>query len=244
MSRPKVIETPEFKDAVAEAVAAALAKQNEGFEQKLAALLPGNASVGDGVPVSDALTAILEKLSLNLQAVNNQGQRNKPLSPGEIQKREQAQERLVDLLAASRGKPQAEWPRYRLIAKTYISERLIEPFYKRDSKGPAIPTEIAYTGVPNDAMVPLSDDAKAIFNTWRETTGGQTVLIPTADNRPVYVTAAGLVVKGDPPKRQMVAAEATSDDGLAVANDPTQPEVAVLGTVAKKARTNAIQGAQ
>lgn len=240
MARKKVIETPEFQEAVAKAVA----DQVASLEQKLAAVV-GGAPVGASDP-SDALGAILEKLSVNLQALNNQGQRAKPLSPAEIQKREAAQNRLVDLLAEARKRPQAEWPKYRLTSKTYIGERFIEPFYKRDSKGPALATEISYTGVPNDAMAPLDDAARAIFNAWRETTGGQTVLIPTADNRPVYVTAAGLVVKGDPPKRQStVAADTRSDDGLAVNGaDPNQPEVAVLGTVAAKARTNAIQGQQ
>jgi len=239
MPRKKVIDTPAFAEAVAKAVA----EQMAGLEARLAAMAAGAPVPTNGNP-ADALGGILEKLTVNLQALNNQGARNKPLSPAEIQKREEAQNRLVDLLAEARARPQAEWPKYRLIAKTYISERMIEPFYKRDSKGPALPTEIAYTGVPNDAMVPLDDTGKAIFNAWRETTGGQTILIPTADNRPLHVTAAGLVVRGDPPKRSTVAAEAPSDDGLAVSNDPTQPEVAVLGTIARKAKTNALQGAQ
>lgn len=234
MARKKVIDTPEFKDAVAAAVTAALG-------DKLSSLGTGDAASGNP---ADALGQILEKLSVNLQALNNQGQRNKPLAPAEIQKRDAAQERLVDLLATSRGLPQAEWPKYQLTAKVYISERLIEPFYKRDSKGPAIRTEIAYTGVPNDAMVPIDDDAKAIFNAWRETTGGQTILVPTADNRPLHVTAAGLVVRGDPPKRSTMAPAATESEDVLVSNDHTQPEVAVIGTIAKKARTNALTGQQ
>lgn len=236
MARKKVIDTPEFKDAVAKAVAAAMSET----VAKVAAASGEVAPVGNA---ADQLGLILEKLSVNLQALNNQGLRNKPLSPAEIQKRDAAQERLIGLLATSRGLPQAEWPKYQLTAKAYISERLIEPFYKRDSKGPAIRTEIAYTGVPSDAMVPVDASAKAIFNAWRETTGGQTVLVPTADNRPLHVTAAGLVVRGDPPKRSTVAAPMEEAEGdLAMSNDHTQPEVAVLGTVAKKARTNALTG--
>lgn len=239
MARKKVVETPEFKEAVAAAVAAAMAPTLE----KLSSLTGGETPASSG-NLGDQLGAVLEKLSVNLQAINNQGQRNKPLSPAEIQKRDAAQELLVELLVSARGRPQADWPKYQLTAKVYISERLIEPFYKRDSKGPAIRTEIAYTGVPSDAMVPIDDTAKAIFNAWRETTGGQTILVPTADNRPLHVTAAGLVVRGDPPKRSTMAAPLESDDVLAVSNDHTQPEVAVLGTVAKKARTNALTGQQ
>lgn len=239
MARKKVIDTPEFKNAVAEAVASAMS----GVTEKLSALSGGEASVSSANP-ADALGAILEKLSVNLQALNNQGLRNKPLAPAELAKRDAAQERLIDLLASARSRPQAEWPKYQLTAKVYISERLIEPFYKRDSKGPAIRTEIAYTGVPSDAMVPIDAEAKAIFNAWRETTGGQTTLVPTADNRPLHVTAAGLVVRGDPPKRSTMAPAAMENDEVAVSNDHTQPEVAVLGTVARKARTNALTGQQ
>lgn len=234
MARKKVVDTPEFKDAVAAAVTAALG-------DKLSSLGTGDAASGNP---ADALGQILEKLSVNLQALNNQGQRNKPLAPAEIQKRENAETRMIELLAESRKLPQADWPRYRLTAKVVIGERLIEPFYKRDSKGPALPTEIAYTGVPNDAMLPLDDSAKLIFNAWRETTGGQTILVPTADTRPLHVTAAGVVVRGDPPKRSTMAPADAPEEMVALSNDHTQPEVAVLGTVAKKARTNALTGNQ
>lgn len=246
MPRPKVVNTPEFKRALDTAVEAALAKQSDIFEQKIASLLAGNAAAApaDGSSTADVLGTVLEKLSINLQAINSQGARGKPLSPAEITKREAAQGLLVDLLAESRARPQVEWPKYKLIAKTYISERMIEPFYKRDSKGPAIATEIAYTGVPNDAMVPIDDSAKAIFNAWRKTTGGRTVLVPTADNRPLHVTAAGLVVRGEPPKRSTVSDAQPELSDVVVSNDYTQPEVAVLGTVARKARTNAYNGQQ
>ncbi len=57
------------------------------------------------------------------------------------------------------------------------------------------------------------------------------------------MTAAGLVVRGEPPKRQHVAADVSFPDDLGFSDaDPNAPEVAVLGTVAKKAITNSVSG--
>lgn len=234
--RKKVIDTPEFQDAVNARVEEALAKFKD---EMLASVTPGVVAPVSGAAV-DQLEQVLSKLSMNMAAVGQQGQRQRPLSPEEIASREAAQNRMVDLIMASRVQG-AQRPKYKLIAKTYLNERFLEPF-RMDGKV-AVPVQIKYTGVPNDAMVPLNKAATGIFNAWRGTTGGATVLVPTADTRPYWVTSGGLVVKGDPPKRQHVAAEAHFEADLAFPeNSSLQGEVAVLGTVARKARTNAVQG--
>lgn len=234
--RKKVIDTPEFQNAVNTRVEEAMAK----FKAEMLA----HATPGVVAPVSsdsvDLLGEVLSKLSMNMAAIGQQGQRQRPLSPEEVAAREAAHNRMVDLILATR-EPGAERPAYKLIAKTYLNERFLEPF--RMNGKVAVPTEITYTGVPNDAMVPLNKAAEGIFAAWRGTTGGPTVLVPTADTRPYWVTSSGLVVKGDPPKRQHVAAEAHFEADLSFPeNSSLQGEVAVLGTVARKARTNAVQG--
>lgn len=234
--RKKVVETPEFQEAVNAAVDArvdaAVAAALEKFQANLPAATAGGA---------DLLEQVLSKLSMNMAAIGQQGQRQRPLSPEEVATREAAQERLGVLMEAchEEGAPK---PEYKLIAKTYLNERFLEPMRLVDKV--AVAVEIIYTGVPNDAMVPLNKTAEAIFAAWRATTGGQSILVPTADTRPLWVTAKGLVVKGDPPKRQHVASDQNFRDELSFpgSNSPTNPEVAVLGTVARKARTNAVQG--
>lgn len=235
--RKKVVETPEFADAVAKAVAA----QMEGFKKDLltAASNPAPAAGGG---MTDLLTEVLSKLSLNMQSLNQQGQYNKPVLPEEVLRREQAHNRMVDLIMASR-QDGSEKPSYRVTSKIYLNERLIDPFKVVDKK--AVHNEITWTGVPNDGMAPINDTAHAIYNAWRESTGGPTQLVPTADKRPLHVTAAGLTVRGEPPKRRHVAAEAEFSDDLGFANnDPNAPEVSVLGTVAPKARQNSVGGVE
>lgn len=236
MARKKVVDTPEFQEAVANAVAAKLDEFKAGL------LAAASQPQQGGGAITDVLSEVLSKLSVNLQAVNQQGQYNKPRSPEEILRCEAAANRMVDLLAAAR-EPGAEKPAYKLISKVYLNERFIEPFKIVDKK--AVNQEITWTGVPNDAMQPINEAARAVFNAWRESTGGATVLVPTADQRPLHVTAAGLTVRGEPPKRQHMAADAAFADDLGFANnDPNAPEVAVLGTVAQKARQNSVAGVQ
>jgi hypothetical protein len=244
--RKKVIETPEFEEAVNARVKAAM----EQFKAEMfAAVTPAPegapAEPPAGLAVStnavDLLEQVLSKLSMNMAAIGQQGQHRKPLSPEEVAAREAAAERMDKLLTAAHQEG-ATRPEYKLISKVYLNERFIEPYRLVDKV--AVSVEIFYTGVPNDAMVPINDVAKAIFAAWKATTGGHSVFVPTADTRPLWVTAKGLVVKGDPPKRQHVAAEPNFSDDLGIVgvNDHTQAEVAVLGTVARKAITNAPKG--
>lgn len=243
MARTKVIDTKEFEEAVAakaaEVAEKILAEKLQGIVSGVPAPSVGVATQADG-GVVDVLGEILSKLGMNMAAIANQGQRNKPLPPEEVARRAAAEERMGNLLiAAQRANDPDSKPTYKIISKIYLNERFIEPFLQLQDKK-VVNNEITWTGAPNDAMQPLNDVAKEIFAAWRESTGGPTTLIPTADNRPLYVTAQGLTVRGDPPKRQTaVAGEHAFKDDLGFANnDPNAPEVAVLGTVAAKARQN------
>lgn len=248
MARTKVIETEEFHEAVA---AKATEIAEKVIADRLASLVAATAGGAPAVAGSgaapagsvDVLGEILEKLSSNLQAVAQQGQRRRPLTAEEVVRREAAEHRMWKLIeGAQQANDPDSKPTYRLTSKIYFNERFIEPFKIVDRK--AVSNEITWTGAPNDAMQPINDAAKAIFSAWRESTGGPVDLIPTADRRPLYVTAAGLTVRGDPPKRQQaVAAEHKFENDLGFSNnDPNAPEVAVLGTVARKARQNSVTG--
>lgn len=245
MARTKVIETEEFAEAVAIAAEkAAEAMVAKKMSELLAAAAtpsaPGTPTVSPGSV--DTLGNILSTLSMNLQAVATQGERRRPLSPEEVARRELAEQRMRLLIKeAHEANDPDRKPAYKLIAKIAFNERLIEPYKMVDKK--AVNNEITWTGVPNDAMVPMNAAAKSIFAAWRETTGGPTELVPTADSRPLYMTPAGLTVRGDPPKRQAIAAEPNFGADLGFSNDdPNAPEVAVLGTIAAKARQNMVTG--
>lgn len=234
--RKPVVQTQEFHDAVAKAVDDRML----ALEARLAELVGTGGTVKEG-DSADILGAVLEKLTMNLAAVNQQGERKKPLSPEEVAKRENAFNRMERLLGSARDLPHDQRPAYAVMSKIYFNERFIEPFKKVDKA--AVRNEITWTGVPNDALLPINDAAKDIFAAWRESIGGVASPVPTADTRPLYMTAAGLTVRGEPPKRQHVAAEPNFNADLGYVNgDPNAPEVAVLGTIAARARQNSVAG--
>ncbi len=247
MARTKVIETEEFAEAVAakatEIAEKLIAERLQGLVTAAAAPAGTVAAPAAGGGAADVLSEVFSRLGMDMAAIANQGQRQRPLAPDELKRRETAEKRMWDLIAAAqKANDPDRVPTYKLSSKIYFNERFIEPFKVVDKK--AVNNEITWTGVPNDAMIPINDAASEIFAAWRESTGGPRKLIPTADNRPLFVTAAGLTVRGDPPKRQQaVAAEHRFENDLGFNNnDPNAPEVAVLGTVAAKARQNAATG--
>ncbi len=221
-------ERPEFKAAVAEA----------------AALVVQQMTAAGAVPQAqgnEATQQLFSQMALSIAEISDQGTQRKRVAPEILAAREAAWVRAqarVELARQNR-----EQPEYRVIAKIYFNERFIEPFKLNDAKKP-VPNEIIWTGMPNQALVPLNDVAKEIFEHYSASraTGGK---LATTDNRAVWVTTGGLVVKGDPPARSFVATPQEFKDDLQVQSphDPTAPEVRVLGTVAAPARQNIQPGA-
>ncbi len=226
-----LMQSPEVQKALSEAAArgaalavAELSKQSGGVP-------------GDAMALFSGLAAAIAEMSM-------QGRPGpKPVSPAEAAKRKAAHELCVRLVLNAR-RDNSE-PEYRLIGKVYFNERMIEP-YRRLADKRVVPQEIVWTGLPNEAMVPVNDVAREIYTAYKESIGS-VELIPTLDNRPVWVTQAGLTVRGDPPKRAFVAADHEFDDRLGVKhdnNDPNADYVRILGTIAPPAKQNIGAGRQ
>ncbi len=221
-------ERPEFKAAVAESAAMVVQQmlKNGAIPQT-----QGN----------DVATELFSKMALSIAEISDQGTQRKRVAPEILAAREAARKRAQARITLAREN--GEKPEYRVISKIYFNERFIEPFRLGDDKKP-VHNEIVWTGMPNEALVPINDVAKEIFEEYRASIGS-TSRLATTDNRSVWVTASGLVVKGDAPARRFVASPEPFSDDLAVKmpNDPTAPEVRVLGTVAAPARQNISMGA-
>ena len=217
-------DTPQFKEAVAEAAAKAAA-------EAIAALSKAGSLGAAGL--NEDATRLFSQMALAIAEISDQGSNRKRVAPAILAEREASYRRCVALVteaqhkvkqAREKGDKAAEtkWlPEYRLIAKVALNERLIEPFRRMPDKTVAA-NEIVWTGIPNEAMRPIN---------------------ATADNRPHIVTAGGLVVKGDPPKRREGFSEDVPrfNDDLEIKhdiNDPSAPFVHVLGTIASPAKQN------
>lgn len=245
-------DTPEFKAAVAEAAAAAAKEAARAavseFRQEL--LVSTADKSGDQED-------LFRKMALAIAEISDQGSNRKRTAPEILAKRESARKRCIALVLEARAKikeardnkdrkEEDKWtPEYRVTSKCYFNERFIEPYKMGPNRMP-VPTEIFWTGIPNMAMLPLNDVAKQIFAEFRLSIDNSEP-IATLDNRPVFMTAAGLVVKGDPPKRRETGIQTNALDApdfedevrvKSLPSDPTAEFVNVLGTVASPARQN------
>lgn len=234
-------ETPEFQEAVRKAASEAAVKAIEEMAKH-------GAPAGTGIN-GDA-TALFQQMAMAIAEISDQGSNRKRVAPEVLAQRAAAQKRAGDLIMLARDKVkeareigdralEKDWlPEYKVLGKIYFNERFIEPFRSLADKT-VVHNEIVWTGMPNDNLHPINDIAKKIYKEYR-TSVGKAERIQSADNRPVWITNGGLVVKGDPPKRATVAPVTDFADDLMVggAVNPTAEFVHVLGTVADPARQN------
>jgi hypothetical protein len=244
-----IAQMPEFQKAVAEAAAKAVAE-----------IAKGGAPIAAGV--DEQTRQLFSEMALAIANMSHQGDNRKPVAPEIIAKREASGRKCMELLnhaieqakkAQARGVADEEnvWiPRYKLIAKTYIGEKLHEPWQRGNGKGsPPVQTEILFSGIPNEAMKPANAVAEDIYDAYRDSIGASPRLKAISgpnggqvaqDNRPAWVTPNGHVVIGAAPARAFVGpilgADVVPSD--VNNNDPTAPLIRVLGTVAAPARQN------
>lgn len=251
-----VTETPEFKAALSVAVDSAM--------QKIVGQL-ATARAKSGTTDSDPADPDMKwmrQLAMAMAEISDQGTSRKRVAPEVLAKRAEARDHMATLIVEARAKKLK--PDYRLVAQVQLNDpktgpRLLQPF-RIDKDKRAVPVEIYWSGVPNEAMRPLNDTAKAIYRAFMESIGGNTDMIKDgnfpADMRAVSVTQGGLVVKGemsgqrrtvsnlgDPVDDEItkIAGEIEHEESLIEEkplNDPTREFVPVLGTVHPPARQN------
>lgn len=190
--RKDVTQTAEFQAAVRDGV-------REGVEKAKAELLAAlrEAKSGD-VPGSDGGEGDMKwarGLALAIAEMNDQGVGRKRVSPEVLVAREEARKRMINLLVEARANEQV--PAYQLIGKTYLDEMFLDPVEIGPDHRPR-PREIEWPGVPNYAMKPVNDVAKAIYGEFLKWTG-QMVVVPgqVTDG---WLTKGGLFIKGSGPR--------------------------------------------
>lgn len=226
------VGTAEFQKAVMEAAAIAAASAVEQMRTELAASMAMGGSSPD--------RNMMKELAMHIAQLTDQGSTRKRVSPEILAGRAEAHERAIALILKIRKDDLK--PEYQLVGKVYLNERFIEPFQKTPDKQ-VVRTEIIWTGMPNLSMRPKNDIARELYKEFRDSIGSVDHITST-DNRPLWMTAGGVVVKGDPTaQRREVAAPAPFADDLTVKtqDDPTVPFVHVLGTVAPPARQNFVE---
>lgn len=248
----KVLASPQGQQAIAAAASAAVEAM---IPQLAASLATARASNPLSAAGGDGDMDFVRKLALAIGEISDQGTQRKRVAPEILAKRSVARERMVALLVKARA--DGFEPHYRVIAKTYLSEVLVEPFKINPNNKAVEPTEIWWDGAPNECMVPLDERTTEIFNAYMESIGGMTVVAKTHDGRafipdmsPVVVTPNGLTVKGGGNVRRQVSSLPDSNNGSAPesrlrmreGSDPNASEIRVLGTVMPAAKVQNLQG--
>jgi hypothetical protein len=238
-------ETAEFKAAVAEAVA----KAAPAIVAATVAEMSKSASNPLISGADDDMRKFFSTMALQIAEISDQGTNRKRVAPEILAQRAIARDRCHELLTKARREKLK--PEYRVVAKIYINDRLIEPFWRPPGRGSVPrPQEIIWTGMPNEGMRPLNDVAIEIYNAYKESIGSTERItsikgahggIVAPDNRPVWMTPGGLIVKGDPPPKAFVATPVDWEGNpVEVSNndDPNAEFVQILGTIHAPAKRN------
>lgn len=161
--------SPQFQEAVNTAVQAAIGPLMMQLEAARAIAGTANQSVDKG---------LMADLAMSIAELTTQGTGRVKVSPEVMRMRQDAREKMVNLIIEARAK--GTDPHYTLrnkitmnegwVGGVYRGDRLVEPFYQGQDKL-AHPTIICSYDIPNDAMVPHNDVAKEIFAAYRESVG-------------------------------------------------------------------------
>lgn len=236
-------KTAEFHDAVAVATQRAVAAALDDIVPRLAA----SVAVSKGAEVVDeGHVGLARQLAMSIAEVADQGTNRKRVSPEVLAKREQHRVRMFELLLRYRA--EGRTMDYRVVRETYLNETLVRPFRTDSASKSIVPQDISWTGVPNDCMRPLNQNAQDVFDEFMGWMGDP-ALAAKPNNDGLTVTQNGLVVKGLTASRRPIGnlqdtvpspGKSPFEAALSVnaPNDPRATEVRVLGTIAPPARQN------
>ena len=185
-STARVTDTPEFKEAVVAAAAGLVAEMRVKLLDELKALQTSAEKV-EGETDKNWVSS----LAMEISQLTDQGTGRRRVPPDVLKARADARDRMVKAILKARA--DGVTPVYRVIAKTLLENRLVDPFWvARDHS--IQPTEIGWKSIPNDALQPVNEAAKTIFAAFRESIGTPDYKRP--DDR-LGVTLGGLVVHGN-----------------------------------------------
>ncbi len=160
-------------------------------------------------------------LALGIAELSDQGSGVRRIPAPELAARDAARARMEELLDESRQS--GTQPQYRLHFPVYLNDQLINPNFVVDGK--VQKTEIIWGGVPNEAMEPVNDVARPIYEAFLRSIGQA----QPREMGKTTVTPRGLtIVKGAP--EIMVQQMTTAEGPLGPSAQPPTTELAVMHT--------------
>jgi hypothetical protein len=210
-------------------------------------MLASMVNRGDN-PGANQIKDLADQIALSIAELSDQGTNRKRVAPEILAGRAKAYDKLITQLSEARDRADAaraegndaeaaRWlPEYRVVAKTYLTDRIIEP-WRRGGNNDLIPTEIIWRGIPNNSLRPLNAIAEKLFSTFQAWVGTEGLLRAESS----FMTPGGVVIKGEAPVgSRLNPADDLRPSDLEISGtaDPTATHIRVLGTIAEPARQN------
>lgn len=220
-------------------VDAQVAQRMAGFEDKilaqLAAIRSGAETPAQSTPAGDKSFA--SNLALAIAQLSDPTNKRRVVAPEVMKAREEARERMTQLLAEAFATGQI--PVYIARQKMYLKEVKVEPQYQDPATKRMVDQEINWHGIPNEAMIPMNETAKAIHKEFLLSIGSaglsQAKIAP-------WVLCNGEILRGHNRHTNEVGNGGGDDPRRAGGMDPRGTKtdtIRVLGTAAAPARIGA-----
>lgn len=223
-----------FNAAVAAAVAAAVPQVRTEVENSLLKSLIA-AGGTTGAQPTEGDRGFISALAFDIAKLNGQGTGKQPfVSPEILSKQAEAKQRMVALIVKARA--DGIIPGYRVTAKMFLNEILVEPQWQDPVSKSMRDTEINWEGIPNESMLPLDETATAIYSEYLNSIGA----VPRGDSAETpWINVSGKLVRGMSGEQRVQSGQGASPlaDPRRAGQGPSlaAKRVAVLGSVAAPA---------
>ena len=234
VSAEVALQSPEVQDLVAKTVAKAVERATQDLAEELA---EARAKLGTVEGPSDMST--MRQLALAIAEINDQGANRKRVAPEIMEQRKGEFDRMNRLILEYLARD--EMPTYELTRAVYLAEELVEPTYT-DRDHVMRRTQIEWAGIPNEAMSPLNEPARAIHTAFMGWIGGPTPNVARAVDKfqaRDQQSQSGLKVLHKPDVAQTPMVTRNRNAGVTRIGRRQAGDVVetnVLGTVAEPAR--------
>lgn len=246
-----VTETPEFK--------AAMEAKFDEFKSELLKEL-GASRPSAGLTLDDLREVFREQARATALAsaeIVDQGTDRKRVAPAEQEERNAAFERMGVLIQEAQKKTSKEWPRYKLVAKVLLNDRVIDPL-RRTGQNEVEQVHVRHCGIPSLGMRPVDVAATAIYKEFVRYLGGSESANSVAPSSPLWMTMKGTVLANGAPGtaatkglefgvepilidgEELPSAKLMQTTELISPTDPRAKEFNVLGTIADTAKVGQV----
>lgn len=248
--------TPEFEMALEMRIAAERDKMyREVMEDVRRTAVQPTAPSSAGM-TEDTILSFARAIAMSNAELADQGTNRKRLSPETLEVRAKAETELLGLLetCARMSDDDPDLPVYRVISRTYIGDRVIDPYTADPTrKGVLVPQQVIFCSKPNMALEPVNDTAKAIFSAYERTMAGGSSVQPgisTPDplnDKPLWMTDKGRLLStptatamehgmvSEPVRVTADMVRARPVQEIISPHDPRASKIPVTGTIAPPA---------